>query len=142
MMRFSYVKSYILACGTEAGKISIYDTNLSQKKHEFKAHAPHFCSAIAFSPLNNLLLSSAGMDGTIQFFDIMMGKNVKVIDTQNELTAMSFCPDGHTVAVGTTSGKILIYDLKDAKRVKLALKGQESKNSQGSYASSSRCVIV
>lgn len=52
---------------------------------------------------------------------------MKVIDAKSPLSSISFCPDGHTIAAGTIKGKILIYDLKDAKKVKIELKGQEGK---------------
>ena len=68
-------------------------------------------------------MCSSGLDGKILFFDIIEGKNVKKIDVLSPLSAISFCPDGHTIAVGTLKGKILIYDLKEAKKVKLELKG-------------------
>jgi len=51
--------------------------------------------------------------GKIQFFDITNGKNVKTIDSQNQLCAISFCSDGHTIAVGTLKGRVMIYDLKE-----------------------------
>ena len=58
------------------------------------------------------------------FYDIVEGKNVKKIDTQSPLSTIGFCPDGHTIAVGTIKGKILVYNLKDAKNgVKIELKG-------------------
>jgi protein NEDD1 len=94
--------------------IAIYDTAKGIKKHEFQAHQTQ-CTDIAFSPVNHLLMCSAGLDGTIMFFDIMEGKNVKKINVQSPLSAISFCPDGHTIAVGTIKGKILVYDLKDSK---------------------------
>lgn len=43
------------------------------------------------------------------------------------MSAISFCCDGHTIAVGTIKGKVLVYDLKDAKKVKLELRGHEGK---------------
>lgn len=48
---------------------------------------------------------------------------MKVIDVKSPLSSISFCPDGHTIAAGTIKGKILIYDLKDAGKVKGELKG-------------------
>jgi len=96
------------------------------KKHDLNAHGG-VCSGIAFSPVNHLLICSCGLDGKIQFFDIIEGKNVKIIDTKTPLSAISFCPDGHTIAVGTFKGKLLIYDLKDAKKVKIELKGTNNK---------------
>ncbi len=42
------------------------------------------------------------------------------------LSAISFCADGHTIGVGTVqSGQVIIYDLKDSKRIKLELKGHD-----------------
>jgi len=67
------------------------------------------------------------MDQKIQFFDIQEGKEVKKIDTGSPLSKISFCSDGHTIAVGTFDGRIIIYDLKDAKRVKIELRGHENK---------------
>ena len=43
------------------------------------------------------------------------------------MSSIGFCPDGHTIAIGTMKGKVLVYDLKDAKKVKIELKGQEGK---------------
>lgn len=67
------------------------------------------------------------MNNKIHFFDIQEGKEVKKIDTGLPLNSLAFCADGHTVAVGTVSGRILLYDLKDAKQPKMELKGHESK---------------
>lgn len=121
-MRFSLVRSHILACAFENGKICIFDVSNGAKVHDIKAHNEE-CTAIAFSPVNHLLICSSGLDGKIQFYDTKEGKNVKCIDVQSPLSAISFCPDGHTIAVGTLKGKILIYDLKDAKVVKMHLFG-------------------
>jgi WD40 repeat protein len=70
------------------------------------------CTGLSFSPINNLLLCSCGLDGRIQFFDINSLKNVKTIENQNPLSSISFY-EGHTIAVGSIKGKIYIYDLKD-----------------------------
>lgn len=42
------------------------------------------------------------------------------------LSAISFCADGHTIGVGThQGGRVIIYDLKDAKKIKNELKGHD-----------------
>jgi WD40 repeat protein len=116
-MKFSAVKSSILAAGFENGKIIIWDVQSATKKVEMQAHSSQ-CSQIAFSPVNNLLLTSCGHDGKIQFFDIASSKNVKTIYTKSDninvaLTSIAFCHDGHTIAVGAINGKIFINNLKD-----------------------------
>lgn len=94
-------------------------------RQKFNAHNG-VCSSVTFSPVNNLLLCSCGSDNRILFFDIVEGKEVKKIDVGVPLSAISFCADGHTIAVGTsTGGRVIVYDLKDAKRVKIELKGHD-----------------
>lgn len=69
---FSLTKKYILASAYESGKIVIWDVSIEgspQAKHQLIGRQKP-CTSIAFSPVNNLLLCSAGMDQKIQFFDI------------------------------------------------------------------------
>jgi len=94
-------------------------------RFKFSAHVNE-CTGIAFSPVNNLLLCSAGLDSRIFFYDVVDGKQVKKIEVGAPLSAISFCGDGHTIGVGTQqSGQVIIYDLKDSKRIKLELKGHD-----------------
>ena len=94
-------------------------------RFKFSAHN-NVCTGIAFSPVNNLLLCSSGLDSRIFFYDIVEGKQVKKIEVGAPLAAISFCADGHTIGVGTEqTGQVIIYDLKDSKRVKIELKGHD-----------------
>lgn len=71
-------------------------------------------------------MCSVGLDEKIHFFDIVECKEIKQISTGVPLSCISFCSDGHTIAVGSDKGgKTLIFDLKDAKKVKLELKGHD-----------------
>ena len=146
MARFSFTKRHILATSYESGLVCIWDLQqiVSSKereakentstggqnqnnplRHKFSAHS-NICSGIAFSPVNNLLLCTAGLDSRIFFFDIVEGKQVKKIEVGTPLSAISFCADGHTIGVGTQqSGQVVIYDLKNSKQVKIELKGHD-----------------
>lgn len=59
---------------------------------------------VAFSPLNHLLLCSAGLDRRIRFYDTKEKSLVKDIETDEPLTSLSFNTDGFTIAVGTLAG--------------------------------------
>ena len=74
------VKPTILASAYETGKIIVWDLVTLAKKVELQGHTQK-CSGLAFSPVNNLLLTSCGLDGKIQFYDIGSQKNVKTIET-------------------------------------------------------------
>ena len=55
-------------------------------KCKFPGHNNVSCNSIAFSPLNALLLCSAGKDNRIRFYDINEVREVKKIDTGVPLT--------------------------------------------------------
>ena len=144
MSRFSFTKRHVLASGYENGIICIWDLQQvvqvyknggapidpstpqqNPMRYKFSAHN-NICMGIAFSPVNNLLLCSSGLDGRLFFFDIVEGKQVKKIEVGAPLSTISFCADGHTIAVGTEqTGQVIIYDLKDSKKVKIELKGHD-----------------
>lgn len=71
-------------------------------------------------------MCSVGLDEKIHFFDIVECREVKQINTGTPLSCISFCSDGHTIAVGCEKeGRALVYNLKDPRRIKLELKGHE-----------------
>ena len=42
------------------------------------------------------------------------------------MSCISFCSDGHTIAVGTETGaRVIVYDLKEPKKIKAELKGHD-----------------
>ena len=72
---------------------------------------------MAFSPLNKLLLSSVGLDKNIVFYDTNDKIIVKRIKTDVPLQSVSFCSDGHTIAIGASNmGAVLIYDLRKSSK--------------------------
>ena len=145
-MRFSVVKRNVLASAYRNGQVVIWDTSqvftkpkdevsIAAKKFVFGAHENKPCTGIAFSQVNHLLLASCGMDHKIHFFDITQGKMVKKIDANanvpggsqvtlartEALSCIAFCNDGCTIAVGSSAGRIITYNLKDVKGSKRQL---------------------
>ena len=72
---------------------------------------------VAFSPLNKLLMASVGTDKNIVFYDTNDKIIVKRIRAEFPFQSVSFCTDGHTIAVGASnSGAILVYDLRKSSK--------------------------
>jgi len=83
----------------------IWDTQHLELFHAFERYKhSKACYGVAFSPTNELLLCSAGLDKKIQFFDIAEKKNVKSISAHEPISCLSFFIDGVTIAAGTLSG--------------------------------------
>ena len=79
-------------------------------KFENKHSEP--CKDIVFSPVNNMLMGSVGLDKKVIFYDIF--KNKKVVEDINltdPCTSVTFNSDGYTIGVGTNEGKVFLLDL-------------------------------
>ena len=116
VVKFSFFKKHLLATSGDEGIICVWDVSKLQLYHAYEdsVHTKP-CHGVAFSPTNELLLCSAGMDQKIQFFDIIEKKTVKDIKAHEPISALSFYIDGITIAAGTLNGTIYIYNLKDFK---------------------------
>lgn len=69
-----------MATSFESGVVALWDLQSKVLKQKFLAHSSS-CTGIAFSPVNNLLMCSVGLDEKIHFFDIVECKEVKQIMT-------------------------------------------------------------
>ena len=108
-----------MAIAYENGSLAVWDMHAKVLKHKFTLHSLA-CTAIAFSPVNNLLMCSVGLDCRVIFYDIHENREVKKINTATANASLSFCSDGHTIAIGSeTNGTVAIYDLKEPKKVKI-----------------------
>mmetsp|Transcript_36848 Transcript_36848/g.115372 ORF Transcript_36848/g.115372 Transcript_36848/m.115372 type:complete len:231 (+) Transcript_36848:175-867(+) len=63
-------------------------------------------TGLVFSPVNELLLCSAGLDRHLYFYDVQANKLVKSIVCDAPVTALDFMNDGFTVSAGTETGKV------------------------------------
>ena len=109
LRRYNVLKNSILAGCSESGMVSLWDCNTNKTVNEMKHHkAP--CTGIAFSPINNKLLASVGLDKRCIFYDLDMKEKVSTIKLPNPITSID-C-DGITVALGSSKGCVSIYDLR------------------------------
>ena len=113
MIEYSpFERSRIAAC-TDTGKVQVWESSRAKLLTSISAHvAP--CSAIAFSQVNAALLISAGLDKTVKLHDVRARKTVSTLTLDSPATAVYIAADGTTLAVGTASGQVFIYDLQKA----------------------------
>ena len=128
---FSSLDNETLLVGARDGSLLLWDCSVSSIKAGGDAHnAPmtileqrHSAAItdVAFSPMNKVLVASCSIDGSVGFQDINSQKTIQNIRPQDHgvddgsgigLTSLAFHHDGLTWAVGTESGKIFSYDLR------------------------------
>ncbi|XP_072025413.1 protein NEDD1-like [Amphiura filiformis] len=111
-LEYSHFKKSLLASVSDDGSLSLWDTNARKALHTFKDAHKASATSLSFSPVNDMLLTSVGLDKRIVCYDVV-GKNaIKTISVESPLTCIAFMHDGATLAAGSTRGKVYMFDLR------------------------------
>ena len=111
-LKYSQQRKSRLASSCQSGAVAFWDCNANAMIQQFVEHSAP-CTGIALSPINETLAGSCGLDKKVILYDVERNAVInKDIKTEEPLTAIEIFPDGKTVAVGTSKGKILIYDMR------------------------------
>ncbi|XP_076314954.1 protein NEDD1-like [Tachypleus tridentatus] len=111
-LEYGLIKKCLLGSISDNGSVSLWDVNTHQLTHTFTSAHTAPGTGLVFSPINNVLLISVGLDKNIISYDTQMKSILKSFNCDEPLTAVDFLDDGVTLAVGTKFGKIHIYDLR------------------------------
>ncbi|XP_047122734.1 protein NEDD1 isoform X1 [Hydra vulgaris] len=110
-LNYSHFVRSLLASINDSGAVSLWDTKEKKLIKTFTEHKGPG-TKVSFSPLNDMLLCSCGLDKRIIFYDVTGKKMVKTINTEGPVTCCEFMHDGCTVAAGTASGRLYLFDLR------------------------------
>ena len=109
--KFNNVKHYMIGASADNGCMSLWDLNSAkelQKYHEHNAPA----TGMAFSPVNDVLFLSSGLDQRCVCYDTLAKKPASTIVTDLPLTCVEFAADGTNLVLGTSRGLVYLYDLR------------------------------
>ncbi|XP_072257286.1 protein NEDD1 isoform X2 [Pyxicephalus adspersus] len=111
-LKYSYVKKFLLGAVSDSGSVTLWDAHSQNPYHMFESAHKAPASGICFSPVNDLLLVTIGLDKRIICYDVSSKILLQTVVVESPLTAVDFMPDGATLAVGSSRGKIYLYDLR------------------------------
>lgn len=111
-LKYSLFKKSLLGSVSDNGMVTLWDVNSQSPYHNFDSTHKAPASGICFSPVNELLFVTIGLDKRIILYDTSSKKLVKTLVADTPLTAVDFMPDGATLAIGSSRGKIYQYDLR------------------------------
>ncbi|XP_053441338.1 protein NEDD1 [Nycticebus coucang] len=111
-LKYSLFKKSLLGSVSDNGVVTLWDVNSQSPYHNFDSTHRAPASGICFSPVNELLFVTVGLDKRIILYDTSSKKVVKTLVADAPLTAVDFMPDGATLAIGSSRGKIYQYDLR------------------------------
>ncbi|KAL3852617.1 hypothetical protein ACJMK2_016236 [Sinanodonta woodiana] len=111
-LQYCKQKKSLLGAVSDDGSLNLWDSNTRQLIHGFSDSHRAPATGLVFSPINDILLMSIGLDKRIVCYDLQAKKPVKIMSTESPLTSIDAMSDGITFAVGSTRGKIHVYDLR------------------------------
>ncbi|XP_009880885.1 PREDICTED: protein NEDD1 isoform X2 [Charadrius vociferus] len=111
-LKYSSFKKSLLGSVSDSGNVTLWDVNSQSPYHNFENTHKAPASEICFSPVNKLLLVTVGLDKRIILYDTSSKKLLTTIVADFPLTTVDFMPDGTTLAIGCSRGKICQYDLR------------------------------
>lgn len=114
-LRFSPCRASQLGAAFSSGHVCVWDvkrTGSAAPSRPFREpfHAAP-ATALCFSPVNTRFLVTAGLDKTLVCFDLTSHSVVKKQTCGAPVTSLDFSPDGRFLLVGTTRGRVEVYDL-------------------------------
>ncbi|KZS17271.1 Grip71 [Daphnia magna] len=115
-LKISSVKNSLMAAAFNSGTVAAWNTVSSKGNNslvvEFTGAHQSPASAVALSPVTDILMVSGGLDKNVILYDWPKKKILKKIEIDSPVTAIEFFPDGTSLVVGTNRGKVLVYDLR------------------------------
>ncbi|NXO79599.1 NEDD1 protein, partial [Sitta europaea] len=111
-LKYSSFKKSLLGTVSDSGNVTLWDVNSQTQYHNFENTHKAPASEICFSPVSKLLLVTVGLDKRIILYDTSSKKLVTTVVADFPLTTVDFMPDGTTLAIGCSRGKICQYDLR------------------------------
>ncbi|KAJ8002966.1 hypothetical protein DPEC_G00164440 [Dallia pectoralis] len=112
-LKYSVVKRSVLGSVSDSGSVVLWDANTQQELHMFDGAHKAPASGLAFSPANDLLFVTVGLDKKIICYDTSSKIILRSIRIESPLTAIDFTPDGAALVVGSTQGRLYMYDLRN-----------------------------
>ncbi|XP_020384860.1 protein NEDD1 isoform X1 [Rhincodon typus] len=111
-LKYSIFKKALLGSVHDSGAVTLWDVNTQQPYHTFENAHKAPASGLCFSPVNDLLFATVGLDKKINCYDTSSKMLLRTISVEAPLTAIDFMTDGATLTVGSIRGKIYVYDLR------------------------------
>ncbi|KAK4403315.1 protein NEDD1 [Sesamum angolense] len=109
---YSRMSRHLLVTAGDDGSINLWDTTgRSPKVSWLKQHSAP-TSGVSFSPSNDKIIASVGLDMKLYTFDTGSRKPYSCIPYEAPFSSLAFTDDGLTLAAGTSSGQIVFYDVR------------------------------
>ncbi|OIT33425.1 PREDICTED: protein NEDD1 [Nicotiana attenuata] len=112
VLDYSKISRHLLVTAGDDGSIHLWDTTGRIPKVSWLKQHSAPTSGISFSPSNDKIVASVGMDKKLYTFDSGSRRPSFCIPYEAPFSSLAFTDDGFTLAAGTSSGRVVFYDVR------------------------------
>ncbi|XJO70944.1 hypothetical protein BDV3_000543 [Batrachochytrium dendrobatidis] len=114
-LAFYPFKKSVMAAASDDGTVALWDVNHKTDPFQVKkgAHSAPI-QGLAFAPCNKNFYCTVGLDKQLRFHDIQQSSSSSILqsyEADGPLMSVSI-NDDHIVAIGTSNGTVLVYDVR------------------------------
>ncbi|KAL8218135.1 hypothetical protein R6Q57_021508 [Mikania cordata] len=112
VLDYSRASRHLLVTAGDDGSVHLWDTTGRNPKVSWSKQHSAPTAGISFSPSNDKIIASVGLDKKLYTFDSGARRPSFCIPYESPFSSVAFHDDGNTLAVGTTTGQVVFYDVR------------------------------
>ncbi|KAJ6902186.1 protein NEDD1 [Populus alba x Populus x berolinensis] len=112
VLDYSRVSRHLLVTAGDDGSVHLWDTTGRSPKVSWSKQHSAPTAGISFSPSNDKIIASVGLDKKLYTYDSGSRRHTSLISYEAPFSSLSFRDDGWVLAAGTISGRVVFYDVR------------------------------
>ncbi|KAF5467362.1 hypothetical protein F2P56_017190 [Juglans regia] len=112
VLDYSRISRHLLVTAGDDGTVHLWDTTGRNPKVSWLKQHSAPTAGISFSPSNDKIIASVGLDKKLYTYDSGSRRPSSCIPYEAPFSSLAFRDDGWTLAAGTSSGRVVFYDVR------------------------------
>ncbi|KAK7321541.1 hypothetical protein VNO77_32292 [Canavalia gladiata] len=112
VLDYSRVSRHLLVTAGDDGTVHLWDTTGRNPKVSWIKQHSAPTAGISFSPSNDKIIASVGLDKKLYTYDSGSRKPSSCISYEAPFSTLAFRDDGWMLAAGTSNGRVAFYDVR------------------------------
>ncbi|KAG2240697.1 hypothetical protein Bca52824_097103 [Brassica carinata] len=112
VLDYSRFSRHLLLTAGDDGTVHLWDTTGRNPKMTWLKQHSAPTAGVCFSPSNDKIIASVGLDKKLYTYDSGTRKPSSCISYESPFSSLAFGDNGHILAAGTGNGRIVFYDVR------------------------------
>ncbi|KAG9149493.1 hypothetical protein Leryth_020519 [Lithospermum erythrorhizon] len=112
VLDYSRISRHLLVTAGDDGSVHLWDTTGRNPKVSWLKQHSAPASGLSFSPSNDKIIASVGLDKKLYTFDVGSRRPTFSTLCETPFSSLAFTDDGLKLAAGTTGGRVVFYDVR------------------------------